>query len=165
MSDRSQIIGKWLEDKVKEAMDYLKKEYPCNYYRFPDSKAARNYLPKQPGDHLFLADGFAVLVEEKCSETHDSLRGGFSSLWKKSQAAEHRKWHRAECPSWVIFCNYNSEDVEIWDGEYIAMARSKGDRIPSNVKPIVIGHIDNLHNLILEAINYESENRKPDESY
>lgn len=122
-------IGKWFEGKVYTALQEIQSKYLAMAHHFPDTKSARNLLPAQPGDHFLLVPGMSMLIEEKCSAVHASLRAGFSSLWNKRQAAFHRKWHRAGHPSWVMFCNYQTDQVEIWRGEDIAMARSKGERI------------------------------------
>lgn len=141
-------VGKWLEDKTKEALDQIQANSMAMYYRFPDTKAARNPLPTQPGDHLLMIEGKPILIEEKCSEKHDSFRSGMSSLWKKKQAAYHRKWHRAGGTSWIIFCNYYSELVEIWDAQHLVHLRAMGKRIPKTLQPLAVGPIDKLSEMI-----------------
>jgi hypothetical protein len=147
----SEDIGKWFEGKVQDALKELQAQFPAMFYRFPDSHAARNYLQKQPGDHLFLIKGKAILIEEKCSETHESFRGGFSSLWGKPQAAQHRVWHRAGMPSIIMFCNRIDETVEVWDGRKLAILRATGKRIPANMEPMRTGLIKNLKSILLST--------------
>ena len=152
-------IGKWFEAKVYAALQEIQSKHPAMVHRFPDARSARNPLPAQPGDHFLLAPGMSILIEEKCSGTHASLRAGFSSLWDKRQAAMHRKWLRAGHPSWVMFCNYQTDHVEIWRGEDIALARSKGERIPA--KAFCFGSsIDTLERDILRVLEIEVSRRK-----
>ena len=148
-------IGKWFEGKTQDALKEIQAEGGSMYYRFPDSNAARNYLAAQPGDHMLLTRGIAILMEEKCSEAYESLSSGFSSLWSKKQAAQHRVWHRSNNPSWVLFCDRTAEKVEIWDGRVVANMRVTGKRLTSSYYPIATAHISNLKGLILMAVEYE----------
>lgn len=155
----SNDIGSWFEDKVAGALKEIQDTHKSTFHRFPDSKAARNLLSAQPGDHQFMYEGMTILLEEKCSEAHSSLRGGFSALWDKRQAGFHRKWHRAGIPSAVLFCDYCAKDVEIWDGIQIATARVEGERVPAEVEPIVTCPIKTLTQGLMTLAKYMREHK------
>lgn len=152
-------IGAWFEAKTYAALSEIQATCPAMVHRFPDTKSARNLIPAQPGDHLLLIHGMAILIEEKCSETHDNFRSGFSSLWPKKQVAMHRKWHRSDCPSWLLFCDYCTDNIEVWAGDLIAKARAEGKRMPINVEPIVTGTITSFNETLLHAIDYELDQK------
>jgi len=152
--------GKWFEDKVTGTLKEIQEKHPTMFHRFPDTRAARNILPAQPADYLFAMRGTALLIEAKCSEVHEGLRSGFSSLWPKPEAAFHRKWHRSGCPSLVVFCDYITEKVEIWQGTEIAKYRAFGKPIPKHVEPLVIGFVGNLKEIILEAVDISKGNEQ-----
>lgn len=151
MGNRSNSIGKWLEGKVQTAMREIQAEHHAVYYRFPDTHSARNFLPSQPGDHLFAIDGRVYLIEEKCSEKHRLLESGFSSLWGKKQAAFHRIWNRAGIKSLIIFAYKPEGLVYIWDSAPLAKLRSEGKRIPGDMSPLAFGKVTDLGGLLLEA--------------
>jgi hypothetical protein len=147
-------IGKWLEGKAKGSFSEIQETHESMYYRFPDSRSAQNPMSAQPGDHLFLVGGKAILVEEKCSEKYASFRSGMSSLWSKKQAAQHRKWARAGGISWILFCHYQTGAVEIWNTSQrggLALLRGQGKRLPAQVYPIGEGSISNLTSIIKTA--------------
>jgi len=142
MATKEQYVGNWFEGVVQEALKEIQATHPATWHRFTDSKAARSIVQAQPGDFLFVYGGVPILIEAKCSLKYDNLRSAFSSMWPKRQAAMHRKWHRAEAPSWLVFCDYEEENrnerdncVEIWPGIPLAAARSIGAKVPINVEP------------------------------
>lgn len=161
-----QKIGAWFEGEVEMALKEIQATQAAMWHRFTDSKAARNLVKAQPGDHMLLIWGMPILIEEKCSLKHDSLRHGFSAMWPKKQAAKHRLWHRADAPSLVIFCNYNQRipetymPTEIWDGRSLAMARSQGKPIEKIMYPMVEGQINTLEQDILKAATELSQEYK-----
>jgi hypothetical protein len=151
MSNQSNDIGKWFEGKVQDALKEIESERKATFHRYPDTRAARNILPAQPGDFLLAIDGLAILIEAKCSAKYDSLSSGFSSLWPNGEAAFHRMWHRAGLPSWVMFCHYDTGRVDIWNGESIAFARAVGGRFPAMAQLLAQGDIKTIKAAILEA--------------
>lgn len=149
-------IGTWFEGKLKEALETIQYTHKsAMYHRFPDSKAARNYLQKQPGDYLLLIEGLPILIEAKCSEVHDSLRAGFSSMFEKPQATQHFLWQRGGGRSWVVFCNRNTEQVEFWDSAYLHQLRVQGKRIPKSLLPEYVAPLKTLKDCILSMVAYE----------
>jgi hypothetical protein len=152
-------IGKWFEKKTKEALDVIQSLNMAMQYRFPDSNSARNYLQAQPGDHMLLINGTAILIEEKCSNRYSTLRSGFSGMWSKKQASYHRLWNRSGCPSWVVFCDHQREWVEIWRGDLLAGLRVKGKKIPANYYPMAEGSIKSLVPLIKQAVDLTGETK------
>ena len=152
MSNQSNDIGKWFEGKIQAALKEIESERDSTFHRYPDTRAARNPLPAQPGDFLLAIDGLAILIEAKCSATHDTFSSGFSSLWPKGEVAFHRMWHRAGHPSWVMFCHYDTGRVDIWDGANIASARATGGRFPARACLLADGHIKTVKDVILAAV-------------
>lgn len=164
MATKESYIGNWFEGEVQDALKELQATKPCAWHRFTDSKAARSLVQAQPGDHMLVAGGLAILIEEKASMKYDNLRSGFSSLWPKKQAAKHRIWHRAGGPSWVIFCDYDQSGaesdncVEVWPGRPLADARAIGVKIPTNVEPILTCRVNSLVENLWTCVEYEWEN-------
>ncbi len=154
---KSNDIGKWFEDKVQDALKQIQSKHTAMFHRFPDTRAARNILPAQPGDHMLIMNGMAILIEEKCSDVHASLRNGFSALFPKEEAAQHRKWHRAGMPSWILFCNYSNKQVELWQGYRLATLRATGLRIPKDFRPTVRCDLADLESCILSMAQKEAE--------
>jgi hypothetical protein len=151
MSNQSNDIGKWFEGKVQDALKEIESERKATFHRYPDTRAARNILPAQPGDFLLAIDGLAILIEAKCSAKYDSLSSGFSSLWPKGEAAFHRMWHRAGHPSWVMFCHYDTGKVHIWNGEGIALARATGAKFPTSAQLLAEGDIETIKDSIFKS--------------
>jgi hypothetical protein len=154
MTNQSNDIGKWFEGKIQDALKETESERKSTFHRYPDTRAARNILPAQPGDFLLAIDGLAILIEAKCSAKYGSLSSGFSSLWSKDQAAFHRMWHRAGLPSWVMFCHYDTGRVDIWDGGSIALARATGGRFPVSAGLLAEGDIKAIKDTILAAVKW-----------
>ena len=152
MGRESAEIGKWFEDKIQAALKEIQSKRNAMCHRYPDTRAARNPLPAQPGDFLLTIDSKAILIEAKCSSVHSCLRSGFSDLWPKGEVAFHRLWHRSGHPSWVMFCDYTTERVDIWYGRDIATARAQGKRLPAGVEPLCSGTVSNIKDTMLEAV-------------
>ena len=163
MATKEQYVGNWFEGVIQDALKEIQATHPATWHRFTDSKAARSIVQAQPGDFLFIYGGVPILIEAKCSIKYDNLRSGFSSLWPKRQAAMHRKWHRAEAPSWIIFCDYDETNkyehdncAEIWQGVPLASARSIGQKIPINVEPMTC-RVSGLEKALLHCAERELE--------
>lgn len=156
-----QKIGSWFEHQVEDVLKEIQATHPAMWHRFTDSKAAQNLVKAQPGDHMLIFGGLPFLIEEKCSIKHNSLRSGLSSLWSKKQASKHLLWHRAEAPSLVIFCNYQTglqEDllgVDIWDGKDLAKIRCAGKQIPKNVNPLAACTVGTLERALLKVFKFK----------
>ena len=164
MASKEQYVGNWFEGVVQDALKELQATKPCAWHRFTDSKAARSLVQSQPGDHMLVAGGLAILIEEKASMKYDNLRSGFSALFPKKQAAKHRIWHRAEAPSWIIFCDYDESNkneldncVEVWGGESLATSRALGVKIATNVEPIITCRASRLVESLWTCVEYEWE--------
>lgn len=126
----SKTLWKWFEGEVGAKLKEIGTRHPVRALRLQDTAAARvQYLPAQAGDYIVACPRGGVLLEVKSSTVHGSLTSGLSSLMEKRQAAEHRLWHRAGQPSLVVFYSSTSEEVEVWDGAYVAPLRAKGGRL------------------------------------
>jgi hypothetical protein len=142
-------IGKWFEGEVKDALHEIQERHPATYHRFPDSHAARNLIPAQPADFLLIWRGTPFLIECKCSEPYDNLRSGFSALFPKKQAAQHRKWQRGGSRTILLFCHYLDECVELWNSEPLSKLRAEGRPVDKRLWPASVGSIETLKETIL----------------
>jgi hypothetical protein len=128
-------IGLVFQDKTGELLRAIEEETGgrIRAVRLYDTSSARgNSLPAQPGDHLVVMHGKTILIEEKASEVHSSLRSGLSSLMDKPQAGQHRLWARTGNPSVVIFYSAVTGVVEFWDGLLVANHRNEGKPLPAD---------------------------------
>ena len=142
--------GYWFEDKVRDILKEIQSSTPSAYHRFTDSKAARNMVAAQPGDHMLLIPGKAVLIEEKASTKHHSFKSCLTMI-ENRQIAFHRIWHRAGHPSLVIFHSVESEQIEIWDGKLVAKHRVAGKRMGMTEKPIAVCYLKSLKQTLLDS--------------
>lgn len=126
---RPEKLGAWFEDELKPIFKNMQEHMGLYYHRFIDSKAAGNLVADQPADFMLKTKKGAFLIEVKASRRHKSLIGGLSSLMRKEQAVHLRMWDRADGDSLVIFINVPSGHVEIWEGYYVGLHRSKGQRL------------------------------------
>lgn len=145
-----QQLGYWFEDKVRDALASIQKYEPSMFHRFTDSKAARNTVAAQPGDHMLLISGRAVLIEEKASTKHTSMRSCLTML-KDKQVAFHRKWHRSGNPSIVAFYSKVNDGIELWNGKLIAYHRVAGQRLSASDKPLAVCTLKTLEKTLLEV--------------
>ena len=125
----SEKLGAWFEDELKKLFKDLQGHMPCMWHRFTDSKAAGNYVRAQPGDFLLASPTGVYLLEAKASGRYKTLVSGLSNLMKKEQAVPLRLWNRAKQRGFVFFINVPSGAVEIWDGYYVAVHRSRGHKL------------------------------------
>jgi len=145
-------IGKYFEKKVQDILKELQAEYPCTFYRFPDATAARNSMTAQPGDHMLLFNGRALLIEEKASEVHESLVSCAANMIKKKQAAMHLKWARSGNESIYLFYSRITGNVELWDGEYVATQRASGNKLVEGKPHSINFSIKRLKIILLEIM-------------
>ena len=138
-----QALGYWFEDKVRDALKEIQQAKPATFHRFTDSKAAKTIVAAQPGDHMLLIPDKAVLIEEKASTKHESVRSCLTMI-DTLQIAFHRKWHRAGHPSIVIFYSDLTDRIELWDGTLVAKHRVAGKRMGINDNPIAVCHLRTL---------------------
>lgn len=108
---------------------------PLVYHRFYDTAAAGNFLPAQPGDHLIISRGHAILIETKCSTVRPSLRSCFSNMVKNTQIMKHRLWQRAGATTFFLFRADlpSGKNHELWDGRGVVKARLGRHLLPKNV--------------------------------
>jgi len=131
----AQQLGYWFEDQVRDTLKEIQRTYPSMFHRFTDSKAARNTVAAQPGDHMWLVDGKAFLIEEKASKKYKSLRSCLTMVSDK-QIAFHRKWIRSGNPTLVLFYSDLDDTIEIWKGMMVAEHRVAGKPIPKTLPPL-----------------------------
>lgn len=116
--------GVWLQDKVYRILSTRQSAAPGFVYRFPDSKAARNLISNQPGDHLWVQPNSpAILIE--CKSTSDStpLKKMLSTSESKQQLGKHRIWHRAGGESIYVWADSRLQEFHIHDGRNVVAGR------------------------------------------
>lgn len=127
MADRgARPTGKLLEKQLTAYFKRLQETLPVFFYRFPDTYAAGDFLPAQPGDFFVLFRGQSVLIEAKESAKHQSLSSGFDELVKDHQATSMYLWNRAEGFPLVVFGQVVGGEIrhyEVWEGYEVALAR------------------------------------------
>lgn len=119
---KPQSDGKLLENKLSVALKEHCCRYPSWYYRFPDTRAARNIIAEQPGDFMFLTGTRATLIECKSTEQETP----FPNLLDKRQIGKHRLWLRAGQPSVFVYGDDWLERAQIFDGESVVEAWDDG---------------------------------------
>ena len=150
-----QQYGKEFEQKFREAMVKVRKEYPVYFKRFTDSRAAGAYVENQPADFLVGSPLGAFLVELKASMKYKSLKSCLSSALSDDQAKELYLWDRAYCPSLVLFRNLENR-VEVWDGAIVsAVYRTPGDRLRQNDLPEYTIELDDLDDFLSQFLTKE----------
>lgn len=127
---------KVLEDDVAAYFQRRAEREAMGYHRFYDTHAAGNFLPHQPGDHLVVVNGLAVLIETKCSEKYASLYSCFSGMVKPEQIGSMIYWERAGAHYFVVFKSTLDIDTpyELWLGADLVEARKSGKRLKEPVK-------------------------------
>jgi hypothetical protein len=110
--------GKLLEKKLSVALKQHCSQYSAWYYRFPDTRAARNLISEQPGDFMFLCGAGATLIE--CKSTDNG--SAFKDLLDKRQIGKHRLWNRAGQPSLFMYGDDLDESVVIYHGSEVIRA-------------------------------------------
>ena len=137
MGKREAKIGKDFETDVQASLDSLGKRHRITSVRLYDSKAARNYLPEQPGDFIVASPVGGSLIECKCSEKHRSLASCLHDHVSTQQAAAHRLWARTGQPCWFLFYSHLTDTVEWWEGESVGLARATGEKLDPE-EPLVV---------------------------
>lgn len=122
--------GKELENKLREALAEDMKRTASFFHRFYDTTSARNMLPTQPGDFLWVFPGAAVLMEAKSTVAGDSLlemlRGGGDHA--RTQIAKHKLWLRAGHPTVFWWADLRTGDLEVHSGRRVV--RAFNDKVP-----------------------------------
>lgn len=124
---------------------------PLVLHRFYDTRSAGASLPTQPGDFLVIYNGSPILLELKSSETHDSLRGCFSSAVPATQVAFHMLWKRAGAETWILFLGADGR-YELWPFFSYQRAKETG-------RPLKIGDqrtFSKLNNLLEAVLDYNT---------
>lgn len=136
MTDRGdRPTGKLLEKQLTVYFKRLQETLPVFFYRFPDTYAAGDFLPAQPGDFFVLFRGQPFLIEAKESAKHQSLSSGFDELVKDHQATSMYLWNRAEGTPLVVFGQVVGGEIkhyEVWDGYEVALARRANRDLDEN---------------------------------
>jgi len=102
--------GKLLEKKLQETLKQYTEKIPSFYYRFYDTKSARNFIPSQPGDFFLLIPGGCILLECKSSNIGNSL---ITLAHKnKQQIAKHKLWLRSGNPALYVYLDLNTREVQ-----------------------------------------------------
>ncbi len=102
--------GTRLEGLLQTALKAHQARRASFIHRFADTKAARGYLPVQPGDFLWLLPGVpAVLIEAKSTTTGAPLR----KLMSPGQTGKHRLWMRAGHLSAFVYSDLH-HDTLVW---------------------------------------------------
>ena len=138
-----QMLGYWLEDRVRDSLKEIQQTKPSMFHRFTDSKAAKTIVAAQPGDYMLPLPNGAILIEEKASTKHESFRSCLTMIGN-NQIAFHRKWHRAGHPSIVVFYSDLNDRIEIWNGKLVAKHRIEGKRMGVHDNPIAVCDLKTL---------------------
>jgi hypothetical protein len=122
-------IGKWFEGEVQKVLDRLQGEHGLFYHRLRDSHSAGKFLPNSPADFLVAYSGRAVLVECKASAKHYSLKECLSDMVDPGQAGPCQWWMGTQNDFWFLFYAERIGTCELWSGDRIVKARSKGVKL------------------------------------
>lgn len=134
--------GKWLEKKIQTALKDFQANRKSFFHRFPDSKAAGNWLPAQPGDYLWLLPEVpAILLEVKSTEKSAPLR----SLLSDGQCGKHRLWLRSGHITAFVYGDSVKETLA-WYSGYEVLAT------PKEVRPCWVGSISQVAEM-LESVS------------
>lgn len=126
--------GKWLEKKVQEALQDFQSKHRSFFHRFPDTKAAKSWLPVQPGDYLWLLPGVpAILLEVKSTEKSAALH----SLLSAGQCGKHRLWLRAGHITAFIYGDSAERKLAWYSGDELLAE-------PKQAKPVWDGSTDEV---------------------
>jgi len=128
----SQELGKWFESKIKKNLQYLQEYKSTTFMKLQDTGAAGTYLSAVAGDFLAFSKHGSLLIEAKCSVTHDSLKSCLSNNVTKGQALEHILMTRAGQNSVFIFLAVSTGSLQVWDGSVVASHRQKGKQLRKN---------------------------------
>lgn len=138
--------GKLFEGKVKNALQAFCNTYPAFYHRFPDTHAARGWLPAQPSDFLWAIPTDVFLLECKSTDKGEPIW----RLLDDGQLGKHRLWHRAGHPSLFLYADLHTKATEVWGGVDIVQFAHARKR---PVEPILTGTMDNIAQLLTQIYN------------
>ena len=127
---------KLFESRIGYILDDLASVEPMFVHRFTDSRAARNFVKKQPADYMVAFRGTTFLLEVKTSTEDVSLANNLSGLMGKDQAANHRLWSRSMQGSVIAFRSKATGRCELWDGVYVAECRAKGTPLQKDMATV-----------------------------
>jgi hypothetical protein len=122
-------IGSFFENKVKEAGAVFKSKNDGFFYRFQDTKAARNITASAPADFLLGVGGEAVLLECKASEIHYSLSECLAGAIREGQLGYAHEWEMSGNVSWYLFYSDLTGEVHAWEGWRVIKARHQGKKL------------------------------------
>jgi len=126
MNNKGHVLGAHFESKIQTALDTIKKDsnYRLWFKRYYDTKSAGgNLLPPQPADFQVATEMGVWLVEAKSSFKKESLASCLGNAVEAHQAVSHKMWNRIKKPSFFLFFCAETEEVELWDGEHVALTR------------------------------------------
>ena len=124
--------GKYLENKVRDALKELSKTLPVKIDRIDDAKSAGRFTTNKAGDFMGCAGGTPWLLECKSSDMEETLRSCLSGTVKDTQVAHHRLWARAGGKSVFVFHSNAYDRLEIWDGPLVCKHRVSGKPLPKD---------------------------------
>ena len=121
----SAAIATWaqLENEIAGILAKHARYASLLYSRVYDTRAAGNFLPKQPADFYVLCEGRFRYIEAKFSETLETLKQGLSSMVKPHQLATATLTKRAGGEYYIIFFSTKGGQFEVWDGAYCAQRK------------------------------------------
>jgi hypothetical protein len=120
--------GKWAENHVQSALDYMERKHNTTFIRLYDSTSAGyssggSLLPGQPGDFVVQAMTVGCLLEVKSSETHLTLQDTtIRNVFRDSQILGARLWARAGAKALCVFINLPSKYMQLWDMANVVQA-------------------------------------------
>lgn len=133
--------GRWLEQDLQDALHEYCAEKPGFWHRFPDTRAARNFIAAQPADFLWAVPGGALLVEAKSTVVSARLK----ELLDPNQIAKHRLWHRAGHESVFIYGDRALDVLEAWDGRSVVQMYLTPRHLCA---PFFMGNLKQYRNLL-----------------
>ncbi len=107
--------GKLLENLLHQSLKGYCQKHLAVYHRFYDTHSARNPLPAQPGDFLFVVQGRAFLLECKSTVVSTQIK----TLAKRSpaQIGKHKLWIRAGGFSRYVYLDIIKNRLVLLDGQ------------------------------------------------
>jgi hypothetical protein len=143
--------GAQLQATLQDALKAYCRYHPAFFFRFYDTKSARNLLPAQPGDFFLLTPSTCFLIECKSTVIGEPILSlAYHGEVGKRQVAEHKLWQRAGHRSLYLYHDGAAKRYEWHDGANIIKRISR---------PLWAGNKQQLQDSIaglLEEFNYDS---------
>lgn len=135
--------GKYLEGKLREALQGMKRRLPLFYYRFPDARSAGKTTSSSPCDYLVKAGANAWLIEAKESEKYACFSECYRAFLKtkqgKTEVANIRLWLRTDGLAGFLFYSHVNDRVQFWEARQVILALYDEGEIGSPIHEFELG--------------------------